>query len=32
LGRNLQTLGKLLIARDQVDSQAAKSKRQRVAG
>ena len=27
LGRNLQTLGKLLLARDQADCQAAKSKR-----
>jgi transposase, IS5 family len=32
LGRNLQTLGKLLLARDEADCQAAKSKRQRVAG
>jgi transposase, IS5 family len=32
LGRNLQTLGKLLIAEDRVDCQAAKSKRKRVAG
>ncbi len=31
LGRNLQTLGKLLLARDQADCQAAKSKRQRQA-
>jgi transposase, IS5 family len=29
LGRNLQTLGKLLLARDAADCQAAKSKRQR---
>lgn len=29
LGRNLHTLGKLLLARDQADCQAAKSKRQR---
>lgn len=29
LGRNLQTLGKLLLAQDQADCQAAKSKRQR---
>jgi hypothetical protein len=29
LGRNLQTLGKLLLARDEADCQAAKSKRQR---
>jgi transposase, IS5 family len=29
LGRNLQTLGKLLIAREQADCQAAKSKRER---
>ena len=29
LGRNLQTLGKLLLAQDEADSQAAKSKRQR---
>ena len=29
LGRNLQTLGKLLLARDQADCQAAKSKRKR---
>ena len=32
LGRNLQTLGKLLIAREQADCQAAKSKRKRFAG
>jgi transposase, IS5 family len=32
LGRNLQTLGKLLLARDQADCQAAKSKRKREAG
>lgn len=32
LGRNLQTLGKLLLAQDQADCQAAKSKRKRVAG
>jgi hypothetical protein len=32
LGRNLQTLGKLLLARDQADCQAAKSKRKRDAG
>lgn len=32
LGRNLQTLGKLLLAKDQADCQAAKSKRKRVAG
>jgi transposase, IS5 family len=32
LGRNLQTLGKLLLARDQADCQAAKSKRKRAAG
>lgn len=32
LGRNLQTLGKLLLARDQADCQAAKSKRQRATG
>lgn len=32
LGRNLQTLGKLLLAQDQADCQAAKSKRQREAG
>ena len=32
LGRNLQTLGKLLLARDQADCQAAKSKRKRKAG
>src|SRR5262249_25552976 len=32
LGRNLQTLGKLLLAKDQADSQAAKSKRKREAG
>jgi IS5 family transposase len=30
LGRNLQTLGKLLLARDQADCQAAKSKRKPV--
>jgi hypothetical protein len=29
LGRNLQTLGKLLLAQDQADCQAAKSKRKR---
>jgi transposase, IS5 family len=32
LGRNLQTLGKLLLAREQADCQAAKSKRKCVAG
>jgi transposase, IS5 family len=32
LGRNLQTLGKLLLAQDQVDCEAAKSKRKRDAG
>ena len=32
LGRNLQTLGKLLIAQDQADCQAAKSKRKLEAG
>jgi hypothetical protein len=32
LGRNLQTLGKLLLSGDQADCQAAKSKRKRVAG
>jgi transposase, IS5 family len=32
LGRNLQTLGKLLVAQDQADAQAARSKRQRAAG
>jgi hypothetical protein len=32
LGRNLQTLGKLLLARDQADCQAAKSKRKRAPG
>jgi transposase, IS5 family len=32
LGRNLQTLGKLLLARNQPSCQAAKSKRQRAAG
>ena len=32
LGRNLQTLGKLLLARDAADCQAAKSKRKRDAG
>jgi hypothetical protein len=32
LGRNLQTLGKLLLARDQADCQAAKSKRRPDAG
>ena len=32
LGRNLQTLGKLLLAREEADCQAAKSKRQRTAG
>ena len=32
LGRNLQTLGKLLLAQDQTDCQAAKSKRKRDAG
>jgi len=32
LGRNLQTLGKLLLAKDQADCQAAKSKRKRDAG
>jgi len=29
LGRNLQTLGKLLLAQDQANCQAAKSKRKR---
>jgi len=28
LGRNLQTLGKLLLARDEADCQAAKTKRE----
>src|SRR5439155_7295433 len=32
LGRNLQTLGKLLLAKDQANCQAAKSKRKRDAG
>jgi IS5 family transposase len=32
LGRNLQTLGKLLLAQDEADCQAAKSKRKRRAG
>jgi len=32
LGRNLQTLGKLLLARDAAECQAAKSKRKREAG
>jgi transposase, IS5 family len=32
LGRNLQTLGKLLLAKDKADCQAAKSKRKRAAG
>ena len=32
LGRNLHTLGKLLLAQDQADCQAAKSKRKRQAG
>jgi transposase, IS5 family len=32
LGRNLHTLGKLLVAREQADCQAAKSKRKRQAG
>ena len=32
LGRNLQTLGKLLLAQDQKDCQAAKSKRKRAVG
>jgi len=32
LGRNLQTLGKLLLAQDQADCQAAKSKRKRAVG
>jgi transposase, IS5 family len=32
LGRNLHTLGKLLLARDQADCQAANSKRKRLAG
>ena len=32
LGRNLQTLGKLLLAQDKADCQAAKSKRKRPAG
>jgi IS5 family transposase len=32
IGRNLQTLGKLLLAKDQADCQAAKSKRKRAAG
>jgi len=32
LGRNLQTLGKLLLEKDKADCQAAKSKRKRVAG
>ena len=29
LGRNLQTLGKLLLAQDEADCQAAKSKRKK---
>jgi hypothetical protein len=32
LGRNLHTLGKLLLAQDQAECQAAKSKRKRLAG
>ena len=32
LGRNLQTLGKLLLAQDEAECQAAKSKRKREAG
>jgi hypothetical protein len=32
MGRNLQTLGKLLLAREEADCQASKSKRQRQAG
>lgn len=32
LGRNLQTLGKLLLAKDKADCQAAQSKRKRAAG
>ena len=32
LGRNLQTLGKLLLARDEADCQEAISKRKREAG
>jgi IS5 family transposase len=32
LGRNLQTLGKLLLAKDKADCQAAKSKRKHAAG
>ena len=32
MGRNLQTLGKLLVARDDANCQAAKSKRKRAAG
>lgn len=32
LGRNLQTLGKLLLAQDKADCQAARSKRKRAAG
>jgi transposase, IS5 family len=32
LGRNLQTLGKLLLVQDKADCQAAKSKRKRAAG
>ena len=32
LGRNLQTLGKLLLAQDQADAQAAQSKRKRAVG
>jgi hypothetical protein len=32
LGRNLQTLGKLLLARNEADCQAAKSKRKRMTG
>jgi len=32
MGRNLQTLGKLLLVRDQADCQAAKSKRKRAVG
>ena len=32
LGRNLQTLGKLLLARDQADCEAAKTERKRATG
>ena len=32
LGRNLQTLGKLLLAQDEANCQAAKSKRKRAGG